>query len=208
MIRPKIALCILLLCAGTSALAADPGHKLELLEAAVAGDPGAQYELAMIYEQEAYDAGDDLFEPAPEPWQKMLRWCEASAAQGHRGAQLALLQRGYDPTFGEAEHNKWFQLATEMAESGSKYAQYRLAEIYFASSLGDAMNADHRSPRTGPVESAIHWYNQLLEGLKPGEKVILSRLETFGREVTVDYIKEQLAYLKNFSDAIRTKETR
>lgn len=199
MFRFAIVLCVLLLGLAAPAMATEAKQKLALLESAVAGDANAQYELAVIYEEEAYDASEDPFEPEPELWKKVLHWYEAAAAQGHGGARQALLHHGYNSTAGEEEDLKWFKLANKMAESGDKYAQYRLAEIYYAKNLGEAMNAGDGPVRSESAELAIHWYGRLLEGLNPGETVILSLFETLDREVTVDDVKKKLAYLHKFS---------
>jgi len=196
MYRFVLILCILSLGLATPAMAVDTGRKLALLESAVAGDANAQYELAMIYDEEAYEQSEDPFEPEPELWEKMRHWCEAAADQGHFEAKRALLQRVYDLSLGEEESRKWYKLAQEMAESGDKVAQYQLAEIYYARSLGDAMSAGDGPARSDSAVPAIRWYSKLLDGLNPKETVILSMLETFDREVTVDYVNEQLAYLR------------
>ncbi|MGE4545679.1 MAG: hypothetical protein AB7D06_16425 [Pedobacter sp.] len=199
MYRFVLILCILFWGAAIPAMAGEAEHKLALLESAVAGDANAQYELAMIYEEEAYDQSEDPFEPEPELWEKVRHWCEAAADQGHFEAKRALLQRGYDSTSSEEESDKWFKLANEMAKSGDKVAQYLLAEIYFARSLGDAMDAGDGLARSDSAEPAIRWYSRLLDGLNPGETVILSKLETFDREVTVDYVNDNLIYLRKLA---------
>lgn len=199
MYRFVLILCILSLGLATPAMAVDTGRKLALLESAVAGDANAQYELAMIYELEAYEQSEDPFEPEPELWEKMRQWFEAAADQGHFEAKRALLQRVYDMSLGEEESRKWYKLAQEMAKSGDKIAQYLLAEIYFARSLGDAMDAGDGLAHSDSAEPAIRWYSRLLDGLNPGDTVILSKLETFDREVTVDYVNDKLIYLRKLA---------
>jgi TPR repeat protein len=199
MYRFVLILCILSLGLVTPAMAVDTGRKLALLESAVAGDANAQYELAMIYEEEAYEQSEDPFEPEPELWGKVRHWCEAAADQGHSEAKLALLQRVYDPSLGEEESRKWYKLAHEMAERGDKVAQYQLAEIYFAKCLGEVLEAGDSPARSDSAEPALRWYSRLLDGLKSHQTVILSKLETHDREVTVDNVNEKLAYLRKLA---------
>ena len=187
----KTAVLVFLLLWTVPAMAVDEEQKSALLKSAMGGDAKAQYALALIYQEEAIDGGDDMFEPDPELWKKMVHWCEAASAQGHLGAKKTLLMLGYDPASSGEDEAKWFKLANEMAEGGNKYAQYRLAEINFAKTFSSRLHFAE------PVELAIFWYSKLLEGRPAGETMILSKIETFHRDVTVDYVKQKLKYLEN-----------
>ena len=186
-----VFLSLFLLWSG-SALANDVGQKLVLFESAVEGNATAQYELALIYEEEAIAAGD-YFDPAPGAWKKAIRWYEAAAAQGNSEARNALLRYVYSPESSPDEELKWIILATELAENGHKYAKYMLAEFYYFKCVGG------RKYDGDPFPPAIRWYSELLEGNCSDETEIFSKATTFTSEVTVVDIKQKLNYLKELS---------
>ena len=186
----KFVVLVLCLLWAVPSSANNAEQKLVLLESAVKGDAKAQYQLALIYEEEAIDATGDYFEPDPKLWRKAIHWFEAASDQGHLKAKETLLARIYRPARNAEEEVKWLRLGTKMAESGHKYAQYLLAEFYFAKSVGG------RLCDFDPFEPAIYWYSKLLDGLDTGEKVIFSRVVTLGKEVAVADVQWHLNYLK------------
>jgi TPR repeat protein len=189
----KTVVLVLFLLWTVPALANDAEQELVLLKSAAEGDAKAQYELALIYEKEATDVTGDYLEPNPELWRKAIHWLEAASDQDHLQAKETLLSQIYRPILNREEKVKWLRLGTEMAENGHKYAQYLLAEFYYSISVGG------RRYDSDPFEPAILWYSKLLEGTGSGDTVIIPRIDTLGKEVTVADIQWNLNYLKELS---------
>lgn len=185
--------CFTLFFLGVAIYADDSGQKLAFQQSAAGGDAEAQYQLAFLYEEEAMADGD-ISEPAPVPWEKAIHWYEASAAQGHKQAQYALLSRMYSSE-GEEEMGKWLKLANTMAEGGDKYAQYRLGGYYFSKCVGSRMYDGD------PFPDAIRWYTELLVGTEAqgDDEDILPRSLALSKNATIGDIRFRLNYLKELT---------
>jgi TPR repeat protein len=115
--RALLAGLTALLLAGGAFAAPFPGQR----EAAEAGDPRAQFALAIMY-----DTGDGV----PHNWPLAVKWFTRAAEGGYAVAQAKL---GLMYLFGWAvprdpvEAAKWYALA---AEQGYAPAQARLASLY------------------------------------------------------------------------------
>lgn len=93
MIRLKVIFLVVFLLWTVPVLAVNAKQKLALLEPALEADAKAQYELALIYQDEAVDATGSFLEPGPDLWKKSIHWFEAASALGHLEAREALLMR-------------------------------------------------------------------------------------------------------------------
>lgn len=172
----------------------DSGQKRAFQQSAAGGDAEAQYQLALIYEEEAMVNGD-ISEASTAPWGKAIHWYEAAAAQGNKQAQFALLSRIYSCEGETEEINKWLKLANNMAEDGDKYAQYRLGEYHYSKSVGSRMYEGD------PFPDAIRWYTELLVGTEEqrDDEYILPQSLTLSKSDTIGDIRFRLNYLKELN---------
>lgn len=183
----------LFLLLGAPALANAATKETVLQNFATAGDARAQYQLALLYEQRAGGTANSRFEPDPEHRKKARHWFEAAAAQEHPEARHALLSRIYDPDWNSEEAEKWLRLATPLAESGDRYAQFRLAEFYYGKCVGS------RIYHGDPFAPAIRWYSTLLEGVASDDTVLFPEVSSLNGAVTVADVKWKLDYLKELT---------
>ena len=125
---------------GLALIATDTTDTQALRQAAEAGDPSAQYQLAAAY---YFGEGvpQDLFE--------MVRWTRKAAKQGHADAQYEL-GKVYLHGSGVAQDNReavrWWR---EAAEQGHAMAQFNLGASY---NIGQGVVQDY--------SEAVRWYRQ------------------------------------------------
>jgi uncharacterized protein len=94
--------------------------------AAEKGDPQAQFQLAVLYEQ-GQGTGKGLSEA--------LKWTRMAAENGDANAQFSLgtlLERGTEFPKDEVEGAKWIERGIAAANSGDPQAQFRLSLLYRA----------------------------------------------------------------------------
>ena len=174
------AFCLLCPCAHAQQDESRRSRFLAVEARAKQGDAGAQFTLAVCYDQ-----GDGVEKDSVEA----VKWTRKAAEQGYAHAQLRLGLRyykgeGVEKDFVEAVN--WFRKA---AEQGYALAQYFLGRRYYE---GEGVEKDY-------VE-AVKWYRKAAEQGYAGGQFNLGVCYNNGKGVAKDYV-EAYAWLNLASKA-------
>ncbi|MEZ5448133.1 MAG: tetratricopeptide repeat protein [Thiolinea sp.] len=136
-----------------------------LEQAAEQEDPKSQYSLAMLYEENYFQEGDEASRFA-----QAMNWLERSARNGYKEAQYTL---GTYYLGGERlphDNSRAFHWFEKAAQQGDAPSQYNIALMY---ELGEGVEAD--------TEQAVYWYKQAADQREPGALFNLGRKYLLGQ---------------------------